>query len=120
MLYKLLCVGVLCFVLFLLQRLGRVGAGGAEGLPEDGDEGGCKDRKNSSDENPWTQVHTVYERLEISAGNPYGDRNCYDGRYEAVDHVLEDSAGAFAADSTAEYLADADFRMNGYFFMVCP
>ena len=28
--------------LLLLQRLGRVGAGGAEGLPEDGGEGDCK------------------------------------------------------------------------------
>ena len=30
---------MLICVLFFLQRLGRVGAGGSEGLPEDGQEG---------------------------------------------------------------------------------
>lgn len=38
--------------LFLLQRLGGVGAGGAEGLPEDGQEGDDKGEGSGEDHVP--------------------------------------------------------------------
>ena len=38
--------------LFLLQCLGRVGAGGAEGLPEDGDYGNREGEDDGSDIDP--------------------------------------------------------------------
>ena len=98
--------------LLLLQRLGRIGAGGAEGLPQDGAEGDSEGRYCCDDVYPRYLRHLVHECLKIASRNPYRYRNPYNAGYESVCHVLKDVADAFAADSTSEHLADADFLLS--------
>ena len=51
----------------LLQRLGRVGAGGPEGLPENGGKGDRKGRHCCEDVYPWLLRHLVHECLKITS-----------------------------------------------------
>ena len=52
-------------LLFLLQCLGGVGAGGAESLPEDGEKGYCKDSERRCNIYPNTLLHPVFEPIKI-------------------------------------------------------
>ena len=62
-------------VLFLLQFCGGIGPGGAEGLPEDGEERDHQGDHGTDYEHPAVTLNPVVELPQVTLGEEYGDRN---------------------------------------------
>ena len=97
-------------VSLLLQRFGRVGAGGAGNLDEDGGKG----NKNSKDDgeriDPPMVPDPIYEAVEVSSAGEDCDRKCDDAGDEDYLHIFPYTACSFLLDSTSIYFPDGDVR----------